>query len=391
MEQNGMRERVIALVDCDSFYVSCEVKDKPELQDKPVCVLTSSGMKGIVVSRSKAAKTLGIKMGAPYFQIKDVYKDVIFISSRMHRYSVISEQVMSCLKQFSPEIEVTSIDEAFIDLTGLDKLWKKSYTNIISEIKAKIWEEIHIPVSIGVSSSKILAKLASDKAKTGSGVFIIEKNKIKELVGDVDIEEVSGIGNKNAQKLKFYGIYTINDFVCQDNMWIKKVLGFNGLILKQELLGTTTSYVNAKQVPPQSIQDTKSFEYFTSDLEFLKGALNNHIHCACQKLRKYNGYTSSVEVILKTKDFKLISNGVNFSIATNSDFEIRKYAYKLLNSIYRPNILYRSVGIVLKNLSYGEIMQNSLFGNLQRNDDKLSRVIDNLEDKFGVGIVKTLK
>lgn len=386
-----MKQHIIALIDCDSFYVSCEIKDNPELQGKPVCVMTSKGMKGIVVSRSKEAKALGIQMGAPYFQIKDNYKNVIFLPTRIQRYSIISKQVMDCLKEFSPDVEITSIDEAFIDLTGINELRKKSYLEIISEIKTKIWEKTHIPVSIGVSSSKILAKLASDKAKKENGLLVIDSNRSNELIGDVDIEEVSGIGYKNAQKLKFHGIYTINDFVSQDNVWVKKVLGFNGLIVKQELLGVPTSFVNTKQTLPQSIQDTKSFEDFTSDLDFLKGALNNHIHCACQKLRKHNGYTSSIEVILKTKDFKLISNSINFSIATNSDFEIRKYAYKLLASIYRPNILYRSVGIGLKNLSYGEIQQNSLFAELQRNDDKLSRIIDNLEEKFGAGIVKTLK
>lgn len=386
-----MKQHIIALIDCDSFYVSCEIKDNPELQGKPVCVMTSKGMKGIVVSRSKEAKALGIQMGAPYFQIKDNYKNVIFLPTRIQRYSIISKQVMDCLKEFSPDVEITSIDEAFIDLTGINELRKKSYLEIISEIKTKIWEKIHIPVSIGVSSSKILAKLASDKAKKENGLLVIDSNRSNELIGAVDIEEVSGIGYKNAQKLKFHGIYTINDFVSQDNVWVKKVLGFNGLIVKQELLGVPTSFVNTKQTLPQSIQDTKSFEDFTSDLDFLKGALNNHIHCACQKLRKHNGYTSSIEVILKTKDFKLISNSINFSIATNSDFEIRKYAYKLLASIYRPNILYRSVGIGLKNLSYGEIQQNSLFAELQRNDDKLSRIIDNLEEKFGAGIVKTLK
>ena len=386
-----MKQHIIALIDCDSFYVSCEIKDNPELQGKPVCVMTSKGMKGIVVSRSKEAKALGIQMGAPYFQIKGNYKNVIFLPTRIQRYSIISKQVMDCLKEFRPDVELTSIDEAFIDLTGINELRKKSYLEIISEIKTKIWEKIHIPVSIGVSSSKILAKLASDKAKKENGLLVIDSNRRNELIGAVDIEEVSGIGYKNAQKLKFHGIYTINDFVSQDNVWVKKVLGFNGLIVKQELLGVPTSFVNTKQTLPQSIQDTKSFEDFTSDLDFLKGALNNHIHCACQKLRKHNGYTSSIEVILKTKDFKLISNSINFSIATNSDFEIRKYAYKLLASIYRPNILYRSVGIGLKNLSYGEIQQNSLFAELQRNDDKLSRIIDNLEEKFGAGIVKTLK
>ena len=318
-----MRQYIIALVDCDSFYVSCERKDNPDLQGKPVCVMTGGGNKGIIVSRSKEAKALGIKMGAPYFQIKDVYKEAICIPAQMYRYSEISKEVMDTIKIFSPDVEVVSVDEAYIDLTSLNKVYNSTYTDIIKNIRQTILEKVGIPVSIGLSCSKTLAKLASDKAKSNNGIFVIRPDKIMDIVGEVPIEDVCGIGRKNNEHMKFHGIFTIKDFVAKDNAWIRKAFGINGLNLKSELTGIATSLVNSEETAPQSIQDTRSFEDFTQSLEYLQHELNNHVHTACQKLRRWNGFCQSIEVILKTKDFNYFATETKFANPTNSDREVR--------------------------------------------------------------------
>lgn len=384
-----MRQHIIALVDCDCFFVSCERKDNPDLQGKPVCVMTGGGDKGIIVSRAKEAKALGIKMGAPYFQVKGVYKDAIYIPARHHRYSEISKQVMDTIKEFSPDVEVTSVDEAYVDLTGLAKAQNTTYTDIIKKIRQTVWNKVGIPVSIGLSCSKILAKLASDKAKNNGGIFVIRPDKILETIGDVPIEEVCGVGRKNSEHMKFSCIFTVREFVEKDNGWIRKAFGINGLSLKQELMGVATSLVENEPTAPQSIQDTSSFEDFTSSFEFLQHALSGHVHTACQKLRHWNGFCSSIEVMLKTKDFRYSVMEAKFPVDTNSDSEVRQAAQKLLNALYRSGVLYRATGITLKNLTYGEEIQQSLFETLKHNDDKLSHVIDDLEAKFGRGIVKT--
>ena len=384
-----MRQHIIALVDCDCFYVSCERKDNPDLQGKPVCVMTGGGNKGIIVSRAKEAKALGIKMGAPYFQIKNIYKDAICIPARHHRYSEISKQVMNTIKEFSPDVEVTSVDEAYIDLTGLAKAQSTTYTDIIKNIRQTIWDKVGIPVSIGLSCSKILAKLASDKAKNTGGIFVIRPEKILNIIGDTPINDVCGVGRKNMQHMQFNGIFTVRDFVAKDNAWIRKAFGINGLSLKQELTGIATSLVESEPTAPQSIQDTRSFEDFTTSLEFLQHALSGHVHTACQKLRRWNGFCGGIDVILKTKDFKYSVMEMKFQVATNSDSEVRQAAQRLLSALYRPNVLYRAIGITLKNLTYGEEVQQSLFETLKHNDDKLSHIIDDLEAKFGRGIVKT--
>jgi DNA polymerase-4/DNA polymerase V len=296
---------------------------------------------------------------------------------------------MDTIKIFSPDVEVVSVDEAYIDLTSLNKVYNSTYTDIIKNIRQTILEKVGIPVSIGLSCSKTLAKLASDKAKSNNGIFVIRPDKIMDIVGEVPIEDVCGIGRKNNEHMKFHGIFTIKDFVAKDNAWIRKAFGINGLNLKSELTGIATSLVNSEETAPQSIQDTRSFEDFTQSLEYLQHELNNHVHTACQKLRRWNGFCQSIEVILKTKDFNYFATETKFANPTNSDREVRDASIKLLKSMYRPNLIYRATGITLKNLTYGKQIQQSLFETLTPNDDKLSHLVDELEAKYGQGIIKS--
>jgi len=383
-----MKQRIIALIDCDSFFVSCERVDNPDLQDKAVCVMTGEGNKGIVVSRSREAKSLGIKMGAPYFQVSKTHPQAIYVPSHHHRYSEISRHVMSIIKTFSPDVEEVSIDEAYVDLTGLNKVYKMPYTDLVKKIRQTILDQAHIPVSIGLSCSKTLAKLASDKAKNTNGIFVIRPDKISQTIGLENIENICGIGHQSSKTLKFNGIFTVQDFLNKDNYWIKQTLGIHGLNLKMELQGTATSLVDASPKAPQSIQDTKSFEDFTDSLPFLHSQLQYHVHRASGKLRKWNGFCEEVGIILRYKDFTTTTLYSKISPATNSDFTIKNIASDLLNRLYRPKMLYRSLGIELKKLSYNQNTQQSFFDCLQQNDDKLSRVIDSLEQKFGKDIIK---
>lgn len=384
-----MRQHIIALVDCDCFYVSCERKDNPDLQGKPVCVMTGGGNKGIIVSRAKEAKALGVKMGQPYFQVKPNFPTAICIPARMHRYAEISEEVMDTIRTFSPDVEVTSVDEAFVDLTSLNKVYHSTYTDIIKNIRQAIWDKVKIPVSIGLGTSKTLAKLASDKAKSNNGIFVIPPDRILDIVGEMPIEDVCGIGRKNSEHMRFSGIFTIKDFVEKDNGWIRKAFGINGLSLKSELTGTATSLVNNEPTAPQSIQDTRSFEDFTQNLEYLEHEINGHVHTVCQKLRSWNGFCQGVEVMLRTKDFKYLALEAKFPNPTNGDQEVRMTSVRLLKSLYRPNLIYRSTGVTLKNLTYGNQVQQSLFEETKPHDDKLSHLVDELEAKFGKGIIKT--
>lgn len=380
-------EQMIALVDCDSFFVACEQVVNPDLQGKPVCVLSNNN--GCIVSRSKEAKTRGVKMGEPYFMAKDKFKDVIFITGNKDLYDEISQKVMKKLREYSPLVEVYSIDEAFIDLTGTAKLYNKSYEEIIKMIREEVKTETGITVSIGLASSKTLAKLGSDKAKTSGGIFIVDHEDTHFLLKTTRIEEIWGIGRQLTKKLAQKGILTAFELISKPDIVLKTMLGVNGLRLKHELLGICTSPVNPIEEAPQSIQKTSALKDFSNDKNILKTAINTHIHRACAKLRRYGLLTSNVGVMLRTKDFKVISLTQKLNESTNFEFEIQKVVFELFEKIYSNGILYRSTGVYLFDFEYESSKQLSLLNTGINKKESLARCIDKIEKKFGKNSIRT--
>lgn len=384
------RKNIIALVDCDSFFVSCEQSVNPDLKGKPVCVMSGRGQ--CVISRSKEAKKLGIRMGMPYFQIEGSMKKAIFINANHELYSEISKKVMAVLKTFSPLVEVYSIDEAFVDLTGLERLYKRNYLEIAQMIREKVKEEADIPVSIGVSSSKSLAKLASDKAKKlEEGVFLIGARKITPLLQKTGIDEIWGIGRNLSLMLRKHGILTAYELVSQDDLWLDKQIGIRGLEMKHELLGEMISPVSNEVKLPKSIQKTCALAKFTSDKDYLKNSLNYHIHRACVKLRKINAKCKGVSIFLRTKDFKVYCEKKVLNAGCDFELEISDIIFELLDKVYNPNILYRSTGVILDTFVLNSEEQMSLFADISVDNkkEKLSKCFDKLEQKFGKDIIQT--
>ncbi len=384
------RKSVIALVDCDSFFVSCEQSVNSELKGKPVCVMSGRGQ--CVISRSKEAKKLGIRMGMPYFQIEGQMKKATYINANHELYSKISEKVMTILKNFSPKVEVYSIDEAFVDLTGLERLYKKNYLEIAQMIREEVLKHTDIPVSIGVSSSKSLAKLASDKAKTmGEGVFLIGARKIVPLLQNTSIDEIWGIGKNLSILLRKNGILTAYELVCQDDLWLNKQIGIRGLEMKHELLGEMVSPVSNEVKLPKSIQKTSALAKFSSDKNYLKNSLNYHIHRACVKLRGINAKCKGVSIFLRTKDFRVFCEKKVLNVATDFELEISDIVFTLLDKLYNPNILYRSTGVILDTFTMNDEAQMSLFADekVDEKKEKLSKCFDKLEARFGKDIIQT--
>lgn len=384
------RKSVIALVDCDSFFVSCEQSVNSELKGRPVCVMSGRGQ--CVISRSKEAKKLGIRMGMPYFQIEGQMKKATYINANHELYSKISEKVMTILKNFSPKVEVYSIDEAFVDLTGLERLYKKNYLEIAQMIREEVLKHTDIPVSIGVSSSKSLAKLASDKAKTmGEGVFLIGARKIVPLLQNTSIDEIWGIGKNLSILLRKNGILTAYELVCQDDLWLNKQIGIRGLEMKHELLGEMVSPVSNEVKLPKSIQKTSALAKFSSDKNYLKNSLNYHIHRACVKLRGINAKCKGVSIFLRTKDFRVFCEKKVLNVATDFELEISDIVFTLLDKLYNPNILYRSTGVILDTFTINDEAQMSLFADekVDEKKEKLSKCFDKLEARFGKDIIQT--
>jgi len=385
-----MPNKYIALIDCDSFFVSCERKINPELKGLPVAVV--SGERGCVIARSKESKILGLPMGMPLFQAAERFPQCIYISANHYVYTKISKQVMRILKNFSPNVEIYSIDEAFVDFTGLTKLYKKNYYKLAKDLQQKIADEVDIPVSIGISRTKTLAKLASDKAKnTSSRIAVAGRCGIKHLLEFTEIDEVWGIGRKLGVKLRGLGVRNALEYVNKDEKWIKSKFGANGLTVQSELAGIMVSPISNEIKLPKSISDTKSFLEFSSDLDFLKNELMIHIHETCSRLRKINCKCSTIGVLLKTKDFRTYYEKVQLKVPTDFEFEISREAFHVLEKIYSPTILYRSIGVVLENFNSIQEEQLFLFDENPKRvlNEKLGKSLDKLEEKFGRNIVRT--
>ena len=385
-----MAENVIALVDCDSFFVCCEQKLHPELKGKPVSVISNKD--GCVISRSREAKKLGVRMGEPLFIAKKEHPKGIYIVANHDWYAEVSTQVMQLLKNFSPTVDVYSIDEAFVDFTGLSKLYKMDYVRFAKFLRQKIKDDIDISVSIGISSSKTLAKLASDKAKdTYSGVYYIAPELALDEMKKTNIEEIWGIGKNLTKSLHRSGVITAYEFVMKSDEWLDKKIGIKGKELKHELLGESVIPLSNEEKPPKSIQNTKALGIFTSDINYIKNELNGHIHRGCAKLRKIGAKASVIGVMLRTKDFRVYYTKKITEKPTCYEWEVADIVFELLKEIYSVEIVYRSCGVILEGLTSDSKEQLSLFADeiIDTKNEKLAACLDKLENRFGKDIVKT--
>lgn len=384
----------IVLVDCNNFFVSCEELFDPSLKGKAVCVLSNND--GCVVARSNPAKDLGVAMGMPYFIAKKKFKNVIYLSGNHSRYRAISKKIMQKLYDFSPTVEKYSIDEAFIDITGCERAHKTTYSEIAKKIRLEIKDEIGIDVSIGLSSSKTLAKLASEIAKSKirkktdlSGVFEINVQNMGEVLRNTPINEIWGIGRNLDKTLRRHNIRTAADFAALPEDFLKRNLGKIGLDMQKELSGVSINPVDAEPSAPKSISRTASFRHFTDDKSIIKYSLNYHCHLVCSQLRGQNLTARLLFVMLRTKDFRVYTNKLVLDSPIDSEFEINKEIYRLFDEIYMPNVLYRSSGVILSRVEKKKEEQLGLFNAEKKIKSKnLSKAWDNIEKKYGFGSLK---
>lgn len=380
-----MKKKTILHVDGNNFFVSCEVLMNPELKGKPVCVLSNND--GCVVSRSYEAKKLGIPMGIPYFMSKNKFKDVIYLSADFSLYHDISERMMKLLLNFSDKVDIYSIDEAFIDITNLDKILKLSFEEIAIILKNTIENEIGINVSVGIANSKMLAKLATHKAKQSNGTYYINKTEIEKELKNIPTEDIWGIGKNTARLLKRYGIFFANEILKKDDAFYKEIMGKRGLELKYELMGESVIELTGEAEKPKSIQRTRAFPEFSKDKDYIKTELFMHLHNACKKLRQYKLKTKTIAVMLRTKDFKVQYAEEKLSSITDSEINLSQIIIKLFNSIYDDEITYRSSGIICYSFIDEENKEQlNLFEDKKiTKGNKLSQVIDKIENKYGHG------
>ena len=381
-----MKQKNIILVDGNNFFASCEQMVNPALKNKPLCVLSNND--GCVIARSNEAKKLGVRMGMPYFMAKKEFPQVVYVSSDFSLYHDISQRMMQILSKYSDLLDIYSIDEAFLDVTGTDKIFNMSYFDLIKEIKTDVEKKLGITVSIGLAPSVILAKTANHIAKKSSGLYEIKPDCIEKELINIPVEDLWSVGRNIARKLRSKGIFFANQVLSKPDEFYRLLLGKKGLELKYELSGQSVIPITGIAQKPKSIQRTRAFPEFSSDKEYIKTELFMHLHNVCKKLRENSLSAGAISVMLRTKDFRVVYFGNSQISETNSELYLTSKVNELFDEIYQKGIIYRSAGIWAYNLIDTEKVQLSLFKDETNiKSEKISSILDKVEDKFGKGTI----
>ena len=380
----------IALVDCNSFYVSCERLFNPSINKKPVIVLSSND--GCIISRSIEAKRLGIKMGEPYFKVKKIVKenDVKIFSTNFALYGDISRRVMKTLKQFSPQMEIYSIDEAFLDLSSIksEDLLEHGY-----KIRKTVLKWTGIPTSIGIGSTKTLSKAANYIAKKEkSGVInLVNSKKIDGFLSKIKINDVWGVGK---QLTKFYiknGINTAYDLKKIHNGWIKKNTNVFGSRTAMELRGFPCTSLEPYEEKRKSCCVSRSFGKKVTKIEDLNEAITNHCLNAAEKIRLDKQTTKKITIFIRTSPFQIKnhyyanSKNIDLPVRTNDSIILIKQALAALKIIFKEGYRYQKTGIILSNLKDADTYNKNLFSTINNDEKriKLMQAIDYTNIKYG--------
>lgn len=381
----------IALIDCNNFYASCERVFNPKMINKAIVVLSNND--GMIIARSKEAKKLGIEMGVPLFQIQDKIRknEVAVFSSNYTLYGDMSERVMSTLEQFSPEVEIYSIDEAFLNLQGLEHEDLNVYAK---KIKDTVQRWTGIPVSIGIGSTKTMAKIANrlaKKSKKANGLLNLYKSPyIKQALQKTKIENIWGVGRKYSKMLKKHGINTAYELSLADDRWIKKRMTVMGLRTVLELRGIPCIELDYTPSPKKAIVSSRSFGKPTDSYQDISEAMSSYLTIAASKMRKQKSAAHLISVFLRTNPFKndlpQYHNGVlcELSLPSDSTSELLNYAHQGLKQIFKKGYKYHKVGVMLSGLIPFDHTQYTLFDTINRKKmNELTIVIDELNKKFG--------
>lgn len=386
---------MFALADCNNFFVSCERVFRPDLNGKPVVVLSSND--GCAIARSNEAKRLGIKMGAPLFQIRDIVKryDVTIFSSNMQLYADFSRRVRMVLREYAPHIEVYSIDEAFLDLRGFEN---KDFDILAKELSSRCYKLTGIPISVGVAPTKTLAKIAAELCKSypklRGGCYMHRKEDIEKVLRKTPVEDVWGIGRRSTPRLKERGISTAYDFCQLPRDWVQRNMGITGVRTWQELHGIPAIGFESIQDAKQSICNSRSFASEIYSLKELSEQVAKFATITAEKLRSQNSVCGRLSVFAATNRFhsdELQQYGhitIPFSEPTDSTIEIVRTAREALSEIYVRGVGYKKAGVVAMDIVPRSALHVSMFS-AEDNErhHRLMQAIDNINHIAGKNAV----
>ena len=385
-----------ALVDCNNFYVSCERVFNPALQGRPVVVLSNND--GCIIARSNEAKELGIKMGEPAFKIAPRLAEnrVAVFSSNYQLYGDMSQRVMSTLARFAPELEIYSIDEAFLNLTGL----AVDLEDYATRMRQAVFKDTGMPVSIGIGPTKVLAKTANHFAKRApehNGRFILDSQaKTAAALQVFPVNEIWGIGRQYAKLLAGIGVATAWEFKQLPDAWVRKQMTVVGLRIKKELEGISCLPLELITPAKQVICTSRSFGESQTALQPIQEAVATFAAKCGGKLRKQGSCAGAIMVFIHTNGFKeeepqyAKNYLIKLPVATSSNLELIKYALAALELIYRPGYRYKKAGVIVSEIVPADQVQGSLFDQVDREREaEIMKTMDRINAKYGFNTIQT--
>ena len=387
--------QALALVDCNNFYVSCERIFRPDLARVPMVVLSNND--GCVVSRSNEAKALGVKMGQPWFECQPLAQahGILAMSSNYALYADMSNRVMRILGEFSPNQEVYSIDESFVDLTGTPNLRALSYA---MRERVRMWTGM--PVCVGIGPTKTLAKLANHVAKKhprSQGVFnynaLTDAQKVA-LLQRIPVSEVWGVGRKLTQRLLAHGVETVLDLREAHIPSLRAEFGVVMEKTQRELQETPCIQMEEVAADKQQIIASRSFGSMVTELPVLKDALSTFVANACAKLRAQNSQAAVIQVFLQTNRFRKDLPQYSPSLAvplpqpTHDTLVVNRWADALCERMFREGYQYKKAGVMLSELSPVTHQQGDWLEASPPGHSKLMQALDHLNARYGRGAVK---
>ena len=381
------------LADCNNFFVSCERVFRPALEGRPAIVLSSND--GCIVARSDEAKALGVKMAQPAFQAKDLIERhrIAVISGNLQFYTDMSNRVMQVFGELAPGVEKYSIDECFLDLTGIPE----DLTAFCHQLKHTVRQWTGLPVSIGIAETKTLAKIANRLAKTSAktdGVLDLTGTRWRDrALASTEVSDVWGVGKRYAQKLGRNGVMTALDLVRRPDGWIRKEMGVGGLKTVRELRGEDCIGFDDMPKPKQTTMVSRSFGAEVRDYDELANAITVFATDAAKSIRRANLVTSSASVFIETNRFgkgphHAPSHSEALSPATNNTKHIVRAALTALKRIYREELAYKRAGVMLLDLVEAGRAPVLLFDKHDPRDDKLIEAFDAINDRLGPGSIQ---
>ena len=372
-----MSNKWVGLLDCNNFFVSRERLFRPELEGKPVLVLSSND--GCVVARSQEVKDIGVPMGVPYFQIKDIIKNegITAFSSHFALYRDVSRRVFSVMSEELGGIQQYSIDEAFFLLDCHPE-------EIASHLRKIIAKKVGIPVSIGLSQTRTRAKYANMLAKKAKGIKLLSEQEWSFLAPKIPLAQIWGVGGKMEIKYKNHNLLTAYDLMSADPQQVRTLFGLMGLRLRDELKGVPVSTGVKKSDTQHTILNSRSFKKPTEELAVLADAIAYHLRHAAASMRAKSLETRSIRVFIRPSrhsDFVLQGGSKEIVLTqyTRDTVELSRLAKRALEQVYRPRVPYKQAGVVLGNLRPVGVNQPDLFSlPKDKNSDRLMKVLDNI-------------